>query len=100
MAKSGGVMSVEKIRNMSDVELRRFLNEVSKVRNTVICSKCGVVVSSKERKIVNVAKQFQHKYYKTKQRQLCSLCESCYKEVLDFIGIEDIDWSALEDDRK
>lgn len=47
-------MNLEKIRNMSDEQLARFINDVSQ-RSSIICSKCGGIVISKERKCLMVS---------------------------------------------
>jgi len=82
-------MNLDKIRNMSDNELRSFMNELSQ-RNNIFCSKCGNVVSSRSRKTINVGIN-ENGVQKT--RKLCSLCTMCYVDLLDFLGMEDIDWS-------
>lgn len=82
-------MNLDKIRNMSDEELKSFMNELSQ-RNNIFCSKCGNVVSSKDRKNINIG--INDRGYQ-KARKLCSLCNSCYVDLLDYLGISDIDWS-------
>ena len=82
-------MNLEKIRNMSDEELRTFMNELSQ-RNNIFCSKCGDVVNSRERKVLNVA--IYDRTIGQRARKLCSLCNNCYVDLLDYLGIPDINW--------
>jgi len=82
-------MNLDKIRNMSDEKLRSFINDISQ-RNNIFCSKCGNVVSSRERKTINIG--INHKGTQ-KVRKLCSLCDSCYVDLLDYLAISDIEWS-------
>ena len=82
-------MNLEKIRNMSDEELKSFMNELSQ-RNNIFCSKCGDVVHSKDRKVINVA--IYDKTIGQRARKLCSLCNNCYVDLLDYLGVSDIDW--------
>lgn len=81
-------MNLEKIRNMSDEDLTRFINGVSQ-RSSIICSKCGGVMNSKDRKCLMISindKGMQ------KSKKLCNLCSECYTDLLDYIGISDIKW--------
>lgn len=84
-------MDLNKIRNMSDNELRSFMNELSQ-RNNIFCSKCGNVVSPKNRKNINISIYDGHAGQKA--RKLCSLCNSCYTDLLDYLGVSDIEWDS------
>lgn len=84
-------MNLEKIRSMSDSELRSFMNELSQ-RNNIFCSKCGNIVNSKNRKTINIG--INERGYQ-KVRKLCSLCNECYIDLLDFLGVSDIDWENV-----
>lgn len=84
-------MDLNKIRNMSDNELRSFMNELSQ-RNNIFCSKCGNVVSPKNRKNINISIYDRHAGQKA--RKLCSLCNSCYTDLLDYLGVSDIEWES------
>ena len=75
-------MNVEDIRSMSDAELRRFLNTVSQ-RNTQMCCKCGKNTYKENRIGIFV--------FKTENRKLCTLCTDCYADMLDYLGISDIE---------
>lgn len=77
-------MNIQDIRNMSDVELTRFLNNISQ-RNYQMCCKCGGNVYDKNKRIgIFVYKDVSNK-------KLCTLCKGCYSDLLDYLGISDID---------
>lgn len=82
-------MNLDEIRNMSDEQLRSFMNNLSQ-RNNIFCSKCGNVVNSRERKNINIGIYDSHIGQKVKK--LCSLCNNCYVDLLDYLGISDIEW--------
>lgn len=82
-------MNLDEIRNMSDEQLRSFMNNLSQ-RNNIFCSKCGNVVNPKERKNINIG--IYDKHIGQKVRKLCSLCNNCYVDLLDYLGISDIEW--------
>lgn len=82
-------MDLDKIRNMSDEELRCFMNNLSQ-RNNIFCSKCGNVVNPRIRKNINIGIYDKHIGQKTKK--LCSLCNECYVDLLDYLGVPDIEW--------
>lgn len=82
-------MNLDSIRNMNDYELRSFLNDISQ-RNNMFCSKCGSVINTKNRKTINVS--IYDKSNGQKARKLCHLCNSCYVDMLDYLGVCDIEW--------
>lgn len=82
-------MDLDKIRNMNDTELRSFMNELSQ-RNNIFCSKCGNIVSPRDRKNINIG--IYDKNIGQKTRKLCSLCNDCYVDLLDYLSVCDIDW--------
>ena len=57
-------MNIDYIRNMSDVELKRFLNRKDRITLYV---------------------------FKYENRKLCNLCKDCYIELLDYLGVCDVD---------
>ena len=75
-------MNIEVIKNMSDEELRKFLNALSQ-KNNQICCKCGAVPTRKDRIGLYV--------FKFENRKLCNLCKDCYTELLDYLGICDVE---------
>ena len=81
-------MNLEKIRNMPDEQLARFINDVSQ-RNSIICSKCGGIIISKERKCLMVSINDKEK---KKSKKLCNLCNECYIDLLDYLSISDVEW--------
>lgn len=75
-------MDYDAIRKMSDEELELFLQRF-KWKSTKRCSKCG----KDSEKILKIENN------ETLQRkQLCGLCNDCYKEMLNFLNVSDIDW--------
>lgn len=82
-------MNLEEIRKMNDNELKSFLNGISS-RNNIFCSKCGNIVNTRERKNINIGIYDRHVGQKV--RKLCSLCNDCYVDMLDYLAINDIDW--------
>lgn len=75
-------MDISDIRNMSDNELRRFLNNVSQ-RNCQVCCKCGKATIKENRIGLYV--------FRYENRKLCTLCNDCYVNLLDYLEISDID---------
>ena len=82
-------MDLDKIRNMSDEELRCFMNNLSQ-RNNIFCSKCGNVINPRIRKNINIGIYDKHMGQKVKK--LCSLCNECYVDLLDYLGVPDLEW--------
>lgn len=82
-------MNLDEIRNMNDEQLRTFMNNLSQ-RNNIFCSKCGNVVNPRKRKNINIGIYDRH--IGQKVRKLCSLCNNCYVDLLDYLGISDIEW--------
>ena len=82
-------MDLNTIRNMSDDELRSFMNNLSK-RNNIFCSRCRNVVNSRDRYNINIS--IYDRAVGQKARKLCSLCQSCYVDLLDYLGVQDINW--------
>ena len=76
-------MNISDIRNMSDKELNHFLGMAQK-NNHRICEKCGDFIIDKTTITVR-------KGYTT--RTLCTLCNNCYADLVEFLGIKDVDWS-------
>lgn len=76
-------MDINKIRQMSDLELEKYIKSLT-VKNNMNCIKCNKPHSNF---IVNI----QNKK-RMQQKKLCSLCESCYADLLDYLAIGDIRW--------
>ena len=75
--------NLDKIRNMSDEELNRYLNSLSgnKLNN---CVKCGALLTRKTI-IINNKNLLS-------QKKLCNICDNCYKDLLKFLETPDIFW--------
>lgn len=82
-------MNLEEIRNMSDAELKSFMNNLSQ-RNNIFCSKCGNITSHKDRKNINIS--IYNNVAGQKARKLCSICNRCYSDLLDYLSVSDINW--------
>lgn len=78
-------MDLKKIRDMDDDELSVYLKSLM-IRKTTNCYKCGKENSPYTINIQNKREQ--------QQKKLCSLCENCYKELLNYLSIEDILWDT------
>ena len=76
-------MDLEKIRKMNDEELRGYLKIISE-RQNLNCIKCKEDDANYTINIKN-----RQKY---QQKKLCNLCENCYNELLDYLGVCDILW--------
>jgi len=74
-------MNLDDIRNMSDLELTRYLNNVSQ-RNAQICCKCRKVTIKENRIGIYTYKGCDNK-------KLCTLCKDCYSDLLDYLEIAD-----------
>ena len=76
-------MKIENIRQMSDKELYSYLNRISN-QNGRICCKCGAIVFKNDRvtlmRNINVT-----------SKKICCLCKDCYSDLLDYLGINDIE---------
>lgn len=75
-------MDLEKIRNMNDQELENYLKLLANKKT--ICIKCG---KTNPNYTINV----QNKKL-IQQKKLCNLCDECYSELLDVLGVCDIIW--------
>lgn len=75
-------MKYDDIRKMNDKELNHFLLNIQR-DNKRVCSKCKEFILNKI--VINVRKN-------QTTRTLCVLCENCYADMLEFLGINDADW--------
>ena len=74
---------INNIRDMSDKELYSFINQVSN-NNGRVCCKCGKIVYKDDR--VTISKTIG-----VAPKKICCLCKGCYSDLLDYLGIADID---------
>ena len=74
---------LDKIRNMTDEELARYLKRLSNNRGDRTCSKCGKTANF-------VVKIENTEAFQTKK--LCGLCDKCYQELLNYLELYDIIW--------
>lgn len=76
-------MDLQKIRNMSDEELRIYLVNLSN-RNTSKCSACNEPAT----KVVKIENK---ETYQTKK--LCGICDECYKKLVKQLNTTEIGWN-------
>ena len=75
------MMKLNNIREMSDKELYTFINNISN-NNGRICCKCGKIVYKNDR--VTISRTID-----IAAKKVCCLCKSCYKDLLDYLGVND-----------
>ena len=80
-------MDLDKIRNMSDKDLKEFLSNIKSKNH---CDKCGNIIDKKDRKVINVT--VYDRYSGQKSKKLCCLCDNCYSDMLDHLSVCDVDW--------
>lgn len=76
-------MNLNDIRKMSDKELNSFLAKTQS-DNRRICNRCHEFILDK--RTITVRKEYI-------TRTLCILCENCYSDLLEYLSINDVDWS-------
>ena len=76
-------MKLDNIREMSDRELYTFINNISN-QNGRICCKCGKIVYREQR--VTLSRNID-----VASKKICCLCKDCYSELLDWLGINDVE---------
>ena len=77
---------IDKIKDMSDKELISFINRMSQ-NKLMICIKCGEATGYSNRKTISVG--VYDKKIGQRIKKLCTLCEDCYIELLDYLGCMD-----------
>lgn len=75
-------MNIKDIRKMSDKELNAFLVDIQRYDRKV-CASCGEFVFDKT--VLSVRKG-------QVTRVLCTLCNECYINLLDHLGINDAEF--------
>jgi hypothetical protein len=69
---------------MSDKDLNKFLCNMSR-KKTIFCMKCGNEIII-DRHTISVTKPDDYS-----AKKLCCLCQNCYIDMLENLGIGDID---------
>lgn len=79
------------LQNKIDEEKARILERLIHSANlrTPPCVRCGAIVGYADRKTINVS-IYGRKGQKSKK--LCTLCNDCYVELLDYLGVCDVNW--------
>lgn len=76
-------MKLNDIRNMNDKELNSFINNISN-NNGRVCCKCGTIVYKNNRVTLN-------RNVDVINKKICCLCKSCYSDLLDYLGVNDVE---------
>ena len=78
------------LQNKTDAEKARMLESLIHQGNlrTPPCVKCGSIVGYADRKTITVS-VYGRKGQKSKK--LCTICNECYSDLLDYLGICDVD---------
>ena len=82
-------MQLSEIRKMNDNELKAFLMRMQ--NGNSFCAKCGQYVGTREKKNIYINATIE---FGIKQRKLCSICNDCYSDMLDYLGVSDINWEG------
>lgn len=83
------MISLEKIRQMNDKELKQFIGIIAQ-RNNIFCARCNNLVGRDDKKTLSVS--IYDKHCGQKAKKLCVLCNDCYTNLLDDLGIADVNW--------
>lgn len=78
-------MNFEEIKNMDKKEFEQFIFKVQS-HNQKFCVRCGNFTL--DRITISVNKSYETNY---STRKLCNLCKECYIDMLDYLGISDIE---------
>ena len=84
------------LRNKTKEELIELIEKYSHTPNkrSPMCEKCGSIVGYADRKTINVGIYDRHIGQRVKK--LCTLCNDCYIELLDYLGVPDVDFKPKE----
>lgn len=75
-------MKISDLKQLEDKEFIKYISDIQR-KKTPICIRCGTFTN--DRRTISVTKD------SIKIKKLCTLCESCYSDLLDFIGVADVD---------
>ena len=80
------------LQNKTDEEKARILEKLIHTANfrTPPCVRCGAIVGYADRKTIYVSIYDKNKGQKSKK--LCSLCEDCYSDLLDYLAVPDVNF--------
>ena len=78
------------LQSKTDEEKARMLESLIHTGNlrTPPCVKCGSIVGYADRKTINVSVYGRNGQ---KSKKLCTLCSDCYIDLLDYLGVPDVD---------
>lgn len=80
-------MNYDWLRNKTDSELDKWFSSTigSKIP---FCVKCGRITNHSDRRTINVS--IYDKRLGQKSKKLCTLCNECYSDLLDYLSISDV----------
>lgn len=76
-------MDLDRIRNMNDKQLYTFINNISN-NNGRVCCKCGKIIYKDNR--ITLSRNIN-----VTNKKICCLCKNCYSDLLDYLGVNDIE---------
>lgn len=76
-------MKLSDIRNLNDKDLNSLLNKISN-NNGRVCCRYGDIIYKDNRITI-----MKNEGINTKK--LCCICKSCYSDLLDYLGVNDIE---------
>ena len=77
-------MKISDLKQLEDKEFIKYISNMQR-NKSMFCIRCGEVISPFQRRTISVSKD------NIKVKKLCTLCEGCYSDMLDHLGIADVD---------
>ncbi|MBR4178055.1 MAG: hypothetical protein IKR57_01745 [Bacilli bacterium] len=77
-------MNIADLKKLQDKEFIDYICKMQRNKST-FCIKCGKVVDKDNRRTISVSRD------NIKLKKLCTLCDDCYSDLIDFIGVADVD---------
>lgn len=77
-------MNLCELKKLEDREFIEYISRMQRTKST-FCLKCGNVVTRDNRRTISVSKD------NIKVKKLCTLCESCYSDMIDYLSIADVE---------
>lgn len=75
-------MNISELKKMEDKEFISYITKIQRSK-TPFCIRCGELAIQK--RTLSVTKD------NIKVKKLCTLCENCYSDLLDFLAIPDVE---------
>lgn len=77
-------MKLCELKKLEDKEFIEYISNMQRTKST-FCIRCGDIVTRDDRRTISVSKD------NIKVKKLCTLCEGCYSDILDHLGVADVD---------